>query len=112
MPRDVRDEADGIRLRALLDFSTIAGAAGDRAGLEQRLQATPDDLESRYRLGAMQVLSGDYEAAMQAFMEIIRQDRSFREDAGRKALLSVFDLLGNDHELVSSYRRQLFNAMH
>lgn len=112
LPRDVRDETDGTRLRALLDFSAIAGASGNMAELEQRLQATPDDLESRYRLGAMQVLSGDYEAAMQAFMEIIRQDRSFREDAGRKALLSVFDLLGNDHELVSRYRRQLFNAMH
>ena len=112
LPRDVRDESDGTRLRALLDFSAIADRAGDRAGLERRLQATPGDVESRYRLGAMQVLSGEYEAAMQAFMEIIRRDRAFRDDAGRKALLSVFDLLGNDHELVGSYRRKLFNAMH
>ena len=112
LPRDVRDESDGMRLRALLDFSTIAGQTGNRAGLEQQLQASPDDLETRYRLGAMQVLAGEYEAAMQAFMEIIRQDRSFRDDAGRKALLSVFDLLGNEHELVGAYRRQLFNAMH
>ena len=112
LPRDVRDESDGMRLRALLDFSTIAGQTGNRAGLEQQLQASPDDLETRYRLGAIQVLAGEYEAAMQAFMEIIRQDRSFRDDAGRKALLSVFDLLGNEHELVGAYRRQLFNAMH
>jgi putative thioredoxin len=112
LPRDVRDESDGTRLRALLDFSAIAHSAGDRADLEQRLQLAPDDSESRYRLGAMQVLSGEYEAAMQAFIEIIRQDRAFRDDAGRKALLSVFDLLGNDHELVGSYRRKLFNAMH
>ena len=112
LPRDVRDESDGTRLRALLDFSAIAHSAGDRADLEQRLQLAPDDIESRYRLGAMQVLSGEYEAAMQAFIEIIRLDRAFRDDAGRQALLSVFDLLGNDHELVGSYRRKLFNAMH
>ncbi len=112
LPRDVRDETDGTRLRARLDFSAIAGEAGDRAELEQRVQGDPDDLESRYRLAALQVLSGDYEAAMEAFLAIIRQDRGFRDDAGRKALLSVFELLGSEHELVSRYRRQLFTLMH
>jgi putative thioredoxin len=112
LPRDVRDETDGTRLRARLDFSAIAGEAGGRTELEQRLQGDPDDLEARYRLAALQVLSGDYEAAMESFLVIIRQDRGFRDDAGRKALLSVFELLGSDHELVSRYRRQLFNLMH
>jgi putative thioredoxin len=112
LPRDVRDETDGTRLRARLDFSAIAGDAGDRPGLEQRLQGDPDDLEARYRLAALRVLSADYEDAMESFLKIIRQDRGFRDDAGRKALLSVFELLGSDHELVSRYRRQLFNLMH
>jgi putative thioredoxin len=58
------------------------------------------------------VLSGDYETAMEAFLTIIRQDRGFRDDAGRKALLSVFEMLGSEHELVSRYRRQLFTLMH
>jgi putative thioredoxin len=112
LPRDVRDETDGTRLRAMLDFSAIAGEAGGRTELEHRLEGDPDDLEARYRLAALQVLSGDYEAAMEAFLAIIRQDRGFRDDAGRKALLLVFELLGSDHELVSRYRRQLFNLMH
>ena len=112
LPRDVRDESDGTRLRALLDFSAIAGDTGDRAVLEKQLQAAPEDLDARYRMAAMQVLASEYEAAMQGFMEIIRLDRTFRDDGGRRALLSVFDLLGNEHELVGSYRRKLFNAMH
>ena len=45
LPRDVRDEADGTRLRALLDFSAIAGDSGDRAGLEKQLQAGSGDLD-------------------------------------------------------------------
>ena len=112
LPRDVRDESDGTRLRALLDFSAIAGDTGDRAVLEEQLQAEPEGLDARYRMAAIQVLAGEYEAAMQGFMEIIRLDRTFRDDGGRRALLSVFDLLGNEHELVGSYRRKLFNAMH
>jgi putative thioredoxin len=112
LPRDVRDDSDGTRLRALLDFSVIAQEAGNRTELEQRLQAAPEDLEARYRLAALQVLAAEYEPAMEALLEIIGRDRGFREDAGRRALLAVFELLGNEHELVGDYRRRLFNAMH
>jgi putative thioredoxin len=31
----------------------------------------------------------------------------FRDDAGRKTMLAVFELLGNDHQLTSQYRRLL-----
>jgi putative thioredoxin len=44
-------------------------------------------------------------------MELVRLDRSYGDDAGRKGLLKVFEILG-DNELVSRYRRQMFNAMH
>ncbi|MGB5306201.1 MAG: tetratricopeptide repeat protein [Gammaproteobacteria bacterium] len=45
-------------------------------------------------------------------MGILQRDRTFRDDAGRTALLAVFDLLGSDSDLVNDYRRKLFNAMH
>jgi len=66
----------------------------------------------RYRLGAVHVLNDRMEAAMDAFMSILQRDREFRDDIGRRSLLAVFDILGNDSELVQRYRRQLFNALH
>lgn len=112
LPRDVRDETDGTRLRALLDFAAVASTATSNTELVQQLQAEASNMEVRYQLAAQQVLSEDYEAAMDNLMTIIRQDRTFRDDAGRKSLLAVFDLLGDDNELVGNYRRKLFNAMH
>ncbi|MEN8106868.1 MAG: tetratricopeptide repeat protein [Pseudomonadota bacterium] len=112
LPRDVRDEADGTRLRALLDFAAVARSAASDTDLEQQLQADASNMEVRYQLAAQQVLAEDYEAAMDNLMAIIRQDRKFRDDAGRKSLLAVFALLGDDNELVGSYRRKLFNAIH
>ena len=49
---------------------------------------------------------------IQTFLEIFRRDRTFRDDAGRKGLLAVFELLGDQGELVNSYRRKLFTLMH
>ena len=38
--------------------------------------------------------------------------RGFRDDAGRKGLLAVFELLDDQGELVNNYRRKLFTLMH
>ena len=53
-----------------------------------------------------------WEPALEAFLEIFKRDRGFRDDAGRKGLLAVFELLGDQGELVNSYRRKLFTLMH
>ena len=43
-------------------------------------------------------------------MEVVRRDKTFQDDAGRKALLKVFDLLGHAHPLVPEYRDNIINA--
>ena len=45
-------------------------------------------------------------------LEVIRRDRGYGDDAGRKMLLQVFNLLGNEGELVAKYRRLLASAMY
>jgi putative thioredoxin len=45
-------------------------------------------------------------------MEILRRDRSYGDDAGRKGLLAVFAILGDEHPLAIHYRRQMFNTLH
>ncbi len=45
-------------------------------------------------------------------LEIIRRGRSFENDAGRRTMLQVFNLLGNEGELVNKYRRLMAAALH
>lgn len=44
---------------------------------------------------------------MDELLEIIRRDRKFKDDAARKTLLTVFNLLGGKGDLVTEYRKRL-----
>jgi putative thioredoxin len=112
LPHDVRNETEALRVRALLDFTRAAGAGADLAALEQAVTASPEDSAVRYRLGAAQVLAGKWQAALESFLYILQHDRQYNDDAGRKALLAVFELLGNEHELTGVYRRHMFTVLH
>ena len=63
-------------------------------------------------MSALLVGQGDYEAALDQLIEILRIDRPFRDDAARKGLLSVFEMLGNDHPLVGRYRGRMSSLLY
>ncbi len=77
----------------------------------KRVDADPENSEARYQLSAHYLSQGDYESAMEQLLEIVKRDRSYNDDAGRKGLLRIFELLGNSGELVSKYRRLLAQAL-
>jgi putative thioredoxin len=106
----VPDDADP-RVPALKARLQFMGAAGkDQAALAARVAANENDLDARLKLANLLVAAGQYEAGMDQLLEIVRRDRGFEDDIGRKTLLSVFNLLGGG-ELVSRYRRLLASAL-
>ncbi|MGD2137161.1 MAG: thioredoxin [Gammaproteobacteria bacterium] len=111
LPVEFREAAEAARLRALLEFASVARDAPPAAELEAATSRNPEDLEARYQLAAQHILAGRMEEAMEILLYILQHDRAFRDDAGRTGLLAVFNLLGNEGELVSTYRRKLFNAI-
>jgi putative thioredoxin len=72
-----------------------------------RLESDPSDSDARYRLAAHQVASRDYESALENLLTLMQRDRSWGDDAARKAILMIFDLLGGTGELVNRYRTKL-----
>ncbi len=85
--------------------------APDIDALLARIEQDPADCEAREQLSAHYKLRGDYAAAIDQLLEIVKRDRGYGDDAGRKALLKIFDILGTDHELVSEYRRKLARVL-
>ena len=70
------------------------------------------EADQLYLAGAQAAIAGDYEAAMAQFLELVRRDRQYRADAGRKALLTLFNLLGNEHPLTQTYRKRLMQTLY
>ena len=94
-------------LLAQLEFAILVKDAPPMDALREKITSNPDAMEARYQLGAYHVLEGEYQQAMDQMMEIVRRDRKYDDDAGRKGLLRIFDLLGDGSDLANQYRRQL-----
>jgi putative thioredoxin len=112
LPADLALSPQAEALRARLTFASAAAGAPEIEVLQQALTANPKDSHARHQLAARLVLMGDFEAALEQLLDLVRQDRAYGEDAGRKGMLQVFELLGGKGELVSRYRRLMFTAMH
>ncbi|RDK04532.1 thioredoxin [Paraburkholderia lacunae] len=75
--------------------------------LEARVAADPADLEARFDLASALIARRNYAGALEHLLAIVQRDRTFRDDIGRKTMLSVFDLAAHQPELVSQWRRKL-----
>ena len=99
-------------ISALLAQLQFADAGSDdAASLRARIESDPQDLDSRLKLAKLEVAARRYEPALEQLLEIIRRDRKWNNEAGRKTMLAVFDLLGGGAEVVSKYRRLLASAL-
>ena len=101
-----------IKLRAEINLAAQLADLPDLSEIEQRLSQNPADLEALLQKSRHLVARGDHDDAMECLLTIMRNDRSFEDDAGRSGLLEIFDLLGGEHPSVQKYRRKLFTLLH
>ena len=98
-------------LKAKLDLAQGAAEAPSEERLTQRLAENPGDMEARLQLAHVNVARKAYREALEHLLEAVRVDRRYGDDVARKTMLKVFELLGNQGELVSEFRRKLATAM-
>ncbi len=106
--------SDDARIAAIVARVTFAQAGGvaQTDELQARIATNEDDLEARLALAKVHVSAQRYELALEQLLEIIRRDRKWNGESGRKTMLSVFDLLGSEDALVTKYRRLLASALY
>jgi putative thioredoxin len=107
--RPVRDQRRLAHLKARMAFAD--DAAADLAALRQEAAGTPPDHAAKLAYARALAASGDYEGALAELLAIVRSDRKFGDDAGRRTMLMVFDALPADSDLVRRYRRELAAAI-
>lgn len=108
----VGQDARVAQLRAQLHISKMAAEGEGEAALRAAIAANENDLDARLKLAHLLVALHRPAEGMDELLEIVRRDRTFRDDIGRKTLLEVFNLLGGQGELVSTYRRKLAGLLY
>ncbi len=107
-----KNKDSAIKLRAEIEMADRLKDLPPIDEIENRLANNPDDLSSLLDKANYLTAQGDYETSMDCLLRVMTLDRQFQDDAGRKALLALFDMLGGEHPSVQKYRRRMFTLLH
>jgi len=99
-------------LRARLTFVQVANANPDVMALRAALERNPADSAARHALAAHHAVAGDFGTALSEWLELMRRDRAFGDEAARRSLVQVFEVLGDHDPLVAQYRRRMASLLH
>ena len=98
-------------IRSKIALAAEAAKLGDAAEFERRLAANPKDHEARFDLAMIQNARGDRTAAADSLLDIVKADRTWREDGARAQLLKFFEAWGMTDEATLAARRRLSSLL-
>jgi putative thioredoxin len=75
--------------------------------VQQRISANPADLDARLAYAEHCIAHKAWEPAFEHLLEIVRLNRQFQDDIGRKKMVEAFNLASSQPDLVSQWRRKL-----
>ncbi len=97
-------------------FYEIAEAVRTMAHLGEMMKDGADlpdgDTTRLYREAIGLTLRGNFDAALEKFIEVIRLDRKLDDDGARKACIAIFKFLAEEHEVTRSWRREFSSALY
>ena len=96
-------------VRRMESAARLWSDAGDVESLAAAAE-TSGSPEDRLAYAKALSVNGDAAAAMEILVDLVGERGEHAEDA-RVALLDLFEVLGNDHALVGTYRRRLASAL-
>lgn len=102
------DAAKRVQIR--LQFLEIAERAPSAIELQDAIAKDVGNLAARHQLGARFLNAGQTTAALDQFLTILRTDRKFETDLGRRSMLDAFRVI-DDEQIVADYRRKLSTAV-
>lgn len=102
---DERDRA--THLLAMVALIRDALAVGTEEQLRARLQSDPDDVEARFAIGGHELANHQYRSALEAYLGVAERQPSWRDQTPRKAMVTVFGVVGMRHPMANEFREKL-----
>jgi len=112
LPDNVRNNQEIDQLHDLLNFHLDIDPASDMNAVITRVESFPDDNEARQQLIAYYVIHQLYEKALNELVNIMDIDPAYNDNYAQKAMLKIFNILGNEHALIAKFRSNLRRYTH
>lgn len=112
VPPDIGKNPDIILLQNQLDFLVIANQISDVDALIEHEKTGTDDLDTKIQLCSYYAANKQYKEGLQVLAKIIEVDPKYKDDYARSAMLKIFNILGQGHELITEYRPLLNRYKH
>lgn len=106
-----KNEPEVLAMAAQIKARVEASRPPPRPDLEQAIATDAANLQARLELAEHFVRYKDWEPALEQLLEIVRRDRKFGDDTGRKKMIEVFEMASAQPQLVSAWRRKLSAAL-
>lgn len=87
----------------------VEGSRGEKAPTNGSGQ-DPEALRL-YRSAASDFAAGDWNAALEKWIDVVGRDRTIDDDGARRACIALFAVLGEEHELTQNWRRRFSMAL-
>lgn len=85
--------------------------SGSTAALLKKIEADPNDHQSRIDLAAADFAEGRREQAIEHLLESVRRNRGWNEEAARKQLVRFFEAMGHADPLTVESRKKLSSIL-
>ena len=79
--------------------------------VEKNEEESEDFLDAAYDRSLRLIRLGNIPAAMDGLLDILRQDKRYRNEEARKVMLGLFELLGDDQEITRQYRSEMASIL-
>jgi putative thioredoxin len=109
---DAEQQSSYDSVRTRLIAAERAATLPPEDTLLARLAESPDDLQARLDLAELGIARREFRAALEQLLEIVRRDRAFGDDVGRRKMLAVFEMAATEPDLVDDYRSRLSGVLY
>lgn len=79
--------------------------------LRAKIDENPHDLDSRFALACLLAIDQRLESALAEFLAVVQRNKQYQDGAARKAMLTVFTTIGDDHPITKRYQHLLARAL-
>lgn len=107
LPETLRAQREIMALQVHARMLHMAQQAPPADQLDKRLVSAPEDKDAALQRAAVAMLQDDYAGALTRLLGVLREDRYFEDELPRKAMLVIFGLLGEQHELTRKFQNSM-----